>query len=209
MTNWTKLLAALHERQPWDEEFAAEIESKIKEMCSAVPVHVHKPDEAELALERAVREAVVICYQAEYSDAWFPIVVKRKWPIADCIIEGDEALIRYSISPEIDALLGGNQRPRIRIKIRKAPPTIYQRAAKGIGAMLRREPKVRPELELTQAAPPRVIDRDLAPTGYPSGETRKPAPGPLPQPKRGYREMVSAATPKPPAQKPRPGSQRK
>lgn len=219
MTNWTKLLAALHERHPWDEDFAAEIESKIKEMCSAVPVHVHKPDEAELELERAARAAIVICYQKEYDDAWFPIVVKRSWPIADAIIEGDEALIRYSISPEIDALLGGNQRPRIRIKVKRAPPNIYQRAAKGIGALLRREPKVRPELELSHVVsppapkpPPVTQERDLAPTGHPDGATRRTQPAtpqsppaqniqrPTVQPKR---DAIMKTPPKPTG-KPRP-----
>jgi len=181
--NWGKLLAALHERHPWDDQFAAEIEAKIRARCSAVPCHVHKPDQAELALEQAVREAIVECYLVEYEEAWFPITVRKNWPIADAIIEGDEAFIRFSVSPEVDALLGGNQRPRLRVKIRPAPPNIYQKAAGTIGRMLRREPQVRPELELTAKAPARAAPPAPAPAKTYHAPV-KPAAARRPEPPR-------------------------
>jgi len=213
MTKWSELLSALHRESPWDEGFSKRLVERITQRCEAVPVNVHKIHTAEVKLEEACREAIVEVYQETYVDAWFPIMVKKDWPIADCIINADgTASLRFAISPEMDALLGGNSMPRIVIKVKQPPPNILQRMVKNIRrgepadlAPIGRPDK--PKLDLarsaTPAAParPNMVSAGTGASGNSAGERTqaakriepqrptssapKPAPGkPLPRPTR-------------------------
>jgi hypothetical protein len=148
MNRFLQHLSELAGRHPFDDQFIAAVSDRVRKRCAQVPVHVHKRPQAELRIEEAAREAIVEVFLEEFPDALFPIKVKRDWPRADCIIADDEAVIRFSFSPETDALMGGVFIEPVRIVVKRAPPNVFNRAAR---AILRRAEK---PMELKTPAPP-------------------------------------------------------
>jgi hypothetical protein len=159
-------------RLPWDEALIDQMREEIRTRCSAVPVHVHSRQRAEFKIAEAAKEAVVHVLQKEFPNSIRPIVVSRDWPWAECWISDDEALIRFSFSPETDDLMGGVACEPVRIVVTRAPPGLMKRMT---DAMLkRREP-------------------DLAPVGTPHGKPELKLNKPLPAAKPKAPEAPKAS----------------
>jgi len=143
-------------QHPFDDVFAANIREAIRENCSKVLVHVHSRQKAEERLEEAAKEAIVKAFQAEFPHSIKPLIVRPDWPYAECWITDDEALIRYSFSPETDQLMGGIAFEPIRIVVNRAPPGLMRRIISGMKKDRKAEPAPigtpdsQPELKLTQ-----------------------------------------------------------
>lgn len=123
---------ALLGRHPWDDVFIGKVSERVKRRCALVPVHVHHRARAEMRLVEAAREAIVEVFLEEFPNAIFPLRVRRDWPQADCIICEDEAVIRFSFSPETDELMGGAFVEPVRILVRRPPPNAFQRATRSL-----------------------------------------------------------------------------
>lgn len=157
MSGFLQHMRELFGQHPFDEVFANRIREAIRENCSKVLVHVHSRQKAEERLEEAAREAIVKAFQDEFPDSIRPIVVRPDWPYAECWITDDEALIRYSFSPETDRLMGGIAFEPIRIVVTRAPPGLMRRMIEGMRKD-RKTPEMpptgtpdgQPELKLSQ-----------------------------------------------------------
>lgn len=171
---------------PLDQLFLDRIADRIRERCQAVPTHAHSRIGAEHAIEAAAKAAIVEVFQEEFPNAIKPLVVTKKWPFAECWIVEDEALIKYSFSPETDHLMGGIACDPIRIVIHRAPRSLMQRLKDDL---LRRKqnpelapvgtPDGRPELKLEATPPPRATPAPRA--ALPTAPKR---PEPEKRPKR-------------------------
>jgi hypothetical protein len=175
-------LRELFGQHPFDEVFAANIREAIRENCSKVLVHVHNRQKAEERLEEAAKEAIVKAFQEEFPHAIRPMIVRPDWPYAECWITDDEALIRYSFSPETDQLMGGIAFEPIRIVVNRAPPGLMRRIIAGFKA--------------DRAA-------EAAPTGTPDGRPELKLTAPLKQPVTVAAKAAAPARAKP-AQEPKP-----
>lgn len=157
LSRFKRLLGDLLDRHPWDEGFIEEVRERVAKRCAALPVHVYKIRDAELRLEETARGAIVEVFQENFDDAWFPIKVRKDWPVADCIIspvpelERHEAVIRIAFSPETSALMGGDPIDAIRVPVNVVAPNIVQKTLNRI-------------FKARKAAPP-----ELAPVGTPDG----------------------------------------
>lgn len=134
MSGFFQHMRELFGQHPFDDVFAANIREAIRENCSKVLVHVHSRQKAEERLEEAAKEAIVKAFQDEFPNSLKPLVVRPDWPYAECWITDDEALIRYSFSPETDALMGGIAFEPIRIVVNRAPPGLLKRLVSGFKA---------------------------------------------------------------------------
>lgn len=151
MSGFFQHLSELLGRHPFDDAFIETMRERIREHCSRVPVHVHKRQVAEARLELAAKEAIVSVFQDEFPNAIRPHTVRPDWPYAECWITDDEALIRYSFSPETDGIMGGVTLEPVRLIVQRAPPGLMKRLT---DSMLKRR----------KAAP-----AELPPTGTPDG----------------------------------------
>lgn len=141
-------------RLPWDEALIEQMREEVRTRCSAVPVHVHSRQRAEFKIAEAAKEAIVHVLQREFPNSVRPIVVSRDWPWAECWISDDEALIRFSFSPETDDLMGGVACDPVRIVVQRAPPGLLKRMAEAMWKQREPEPAPigtpdgKPELKL-------------------------------------------------------------
>ena len=129
MSGFFQHLSELLGRHPFDDAFIETMRERIREHCSRVPVHVHKRQVAEARLELAAKEAIVSVFQDEFPNAIRPHTVRPDWPYAECWITDDEALIRFSFSPETDSIMGGHTLEPVRIVVQRAPPGLMKRLA--------------------------------------------------------------------------------
>ena len=163
MTNFKGLFQHMSEtllgRLPWDETLIEQMREEIRTRCSAVPVHVHSRQRAEHRLAEVACEAIVAILQKEFPNSVRPIVVSRDWPWAECWISDDEALIRFSFSPETDDLMGGVACDPVRIVVQRAPPGLLKRMAEAMWKSRQPElapvgtPHGKPELKLSKPLP--------------------------------------------------------
>ena len=160
MSGFIQHMRELFGQHPFDEVFAANIREAIRENCSKVLVHVHSRQKAEERLEEAAKEAIVKAFQDEFPNSIKPLVVRPDWPYAECWITDDEALIRYSFSPETDQLMGGIAFEPIRIVVNRAPPGLVRRLIAGMRKDRKTPepapigtPDSRPELKLETPVP--------------------------------------------------------
>jgi hypothetical protein len=139
-----------------DEAFLANIAERVRTRCQAVPTQAFNRIGAERAIEDAARTAIVEVFLEEFPDAIRPLRVTAKWPFAECWIIEDEAIIKYSFSPETDALMGGIACDPIRIVVRRSPPGLVKRMVSAFKRAKADEmapvgtPDGRPELKLTK-----------------------------------------------------------
>lgn len=132
MSGFFQHVRELFGQHPFDEVFATRIRESIRENCSKVLVHVHNRQQAEQRLEEAAKEAIVAAFQEEFPHSIRTLVVRPDWPYAECWITDDEALIRYSFSPETDRLMGGIAFEPVRIVVNRAPPGFMRRLIDGM-----------------------------------------------------------------------------
>jgi hypothetical protein len=118
-------------RVPVDDVLSRDVREAIRATCSAAVVHVYNRQQAETRLAQAAKEAIVSVFQANFPNSLRPFVIRRDWPYAEVWICEDEAIIRYSFSPETDVLMGGIAFEPIRIPIQRAPPGILTRMLAG------------------------------------------------------------------------------
>jgi hypothetical protein len=169
-------------RVPIDDKLAQEVREAIRGVCSAAVVHVYNRQQAETRLAQAAKEAIVAVFQANFPNSLRPFVVRRDWPYAEVWICEDEAIIRYSFSPETDVLMGGIAFEPLRITIQRAPPGLVSR-------MLTSARKLRETFE--------------APTGRPEAEeelllTETVEPPEASEPPRAAKPMPAGMQPKQP-----------
>lgn len=158
-------------RHPWDQEFMDKVAARIRKYCASVPTHTYSRQLAEVMLVEATKAAIVSVFQEEFPNPIRRIVVRKDWPYAECWIVEDEAIIKYSWSPETDDLMGGVACEPIRIVIQRAP--------EGLLARLKRS-----------WFKDRKGEKEIAPTGTPDGQPemvlsqpiQKPAPAKIPSP---------------------------
>jgi hypothetical protein len=178
-------LSELLGRHPFDDAFIETMRERIREHCSRVPVHVHKRQVAEARLELAAKEAIVSVFQDEFPNAIRPHTVRPDWPYAECWITDDEALIRFSFSPETDSIMGGHTLEPVRIVVQRAPPGLMKRLADSM-------------LKQRKQAP-----AELPPTGTPDGRPELKLKVPAQAAQRPAPAKPSRPTP-PARDKPRP-----
>jgi len=189
MKGFFQHLGELAGHHPMDEAFLANIAERVRTRCMAVPTQAFNRIGAERAIEDAARTAIVEVFLEEFPDAIRPLRVTAKWPFAECWIIEDEAIIKYSFSPETDALMGGIACDPIRIVVRRSPPGLVKRMVSAFKRAKADEmaptgtPDGRPELKLSRpASPPRPAPtRSTAPPA-PQKPTTKPPSKPVPPP---------------------------
>lgn len=184
MASFQDNLSELLGRYPFDEAFIEKIRQRVTRECSKVPVHIHKRTQAQARLELAAREAIVLHFDEAFEDAWFPFTIRRGWPIAHCIIKGNNARIEFSFGPETDGERGGQEIEPVEFAVIRAKPNILTRAARSFFSRdLKAEREVLP-----------------APTGKPDKSTlvlTTPAPPPkTAQPQRPERPTKARPVPR-------------
>ena len=177
MSGFFQHLSELLGRHPFDDAFIETMRERIREHCSRVPVHVHKRQVAAARLELAAKEAIVSVFQDEFPNAIRPHTVRPDWPYAECWITDDEALIRFSFSPETDSIMGGHTLEPVRIVVQRAPPGLMKRLADSM-------------LKQRKQAP-----AELPPTGTPDGRPELKLSRPINKPQPPKTESISKPKP--------------
>ena len=164
MSRFFDQLNELAGRYPFNEAFLEALRQRVIKECSRVPVQVHKRTQAQGRLELAAKEAIVLHFQETFVDAWFPLTMRPGWPQATCIIEGNVAVLEFSIGPETDGDRGGQEIEPVKFNIVRTPPNILSKA---LQAFNRRDQKAERE-------------KELAPVGTPHGKPELKLTKPLP-----------------------------
>lgn len=164
MSRFFDQLNELAGRYPFNEAFLEALRQRVIKECSRVPVQVHKRTQAQGRLELAAKEAIVLHFQETFVDAWFPLTMRPGWPQATCIIEGNVAVLEFSIGPETDGDRGGQEIEPVKFNIVRTPPNILSKA---LQAFNRRDQKAERE-------------KELAPVGTPHGKPELRLSKPLP-----------------------------
>ena len=177
MSRFFDQLNELAGRYPFNEAFLEALRQRVIKECSRVPVQVHKRTQAQGRLELAAKEAIVLHFQETFTDAWFPLTMRPGWPQATCIIEGNVAVLEFSIGPETDGDRGGQEIEPVKFNIVRTPPNILSKA---LQAFNRRDQKAERE-------------KELAPVGTPHGKPELRLSKPLPAAKAKAPEAPKAS----------------
>lgn len=143
-----------------DNDFVEFVRGRVHRRCSALDLAAYKDANAEERLEDEARAAIVSCFQEAWTDSWFPVTMRRDWPVADAVIYDDDpdepafALIKFSYSPETNFFQGGSPIKAVKVYVTRPPKNIWQRTLKAF--------KGKPVAE------------DMAPVGTPDGKLRAP-----------------------------------
>ncbi len=170
--------------------------------CSRSPTRFMSRKGATKRLEEDACIAIAYAYSQLNPDRTY--IVHKGWPRAFAIIaktedgSGYEAIIEPWLGHDDITNVDGIEPVRVPVEWGKQPAGVLNR----IRSLLPWKHKLAdPPLELKQPAarqPTRVIDRDLAPTGYPEGLTRKPAPATPQAPAKTHHAPVKPAAPRRP-----------
>lgn len=176
------------------------IRREIHAGCSHSPTKFMSRKRATKRLEEDACIAIAYAYTKLNPDRRY--IVRKDWPRAFAIIaknaEGDgyEAIIEPWLGPDDITNMDGIEPVRVPIEWGKQPASVLARIRNAL-PWNRPEPAAPLELKEPVPTPTRLVDRDLAPTGYPEGATRKPPPAapPRPSPKADMLKRADAARP--------------